>query len=549
MKKALIFKTLLYLLFLIPVACSRGEHPAGLEDGGDEGDDGTSDPVAILVSRSTGAGDEEWKTVFTPGCLFGIVVDGQEKYSNVQYKYLDDGGKLEAVEGKVYWESQVSEMQVGVYYPYRKDGNYATLQVFANQNGKTDGESNYYLSDALHVSEAVQRGNSLELSKFKHRTSKVVFTFTATDVNAVDIIDQQLVEGGLKGNTINSYKETARKWKACILPGQNELHLKVTKGNRIYDVSLSGNFWAGVQNTYLINSWKIDLSRGEISINDDDTYHIHQSVIGEMPHSIIISGSPVVKIYDLNIKANVSPIKITDGTATIIFGENKCSLICTGSYPGLQLSGENANVIIRGGGLFYAEGGGDGAGIGSAAGDVGGDITIKGGMITATSRGGGAGIGAGMANGMTSKKSKIGNITISGGAHVGAESHKGGAGIGTGYSVWMRSSCGDIDISESTIFATGKDPGFGIGAAAAIGCGASWKDKTSELSLCGKINIKLLKGQSIQEFLGDLVGSSDKVGLADADNGGDRGVCGNISWMNFDGSFAEIQTIWETMIL
>lgn len=531
MKKALIFKILLYLFFLIPLACSRGGQPTGLEDGEDEGDDGTSDPVAILVSRSTGTGGGEEETVFTPGCLFGMVVSGQAKYSNVQYKYPTTGTTLEAVAGTIYWESQVKSMKVDVYYPYREDGDYTTLRVLADQNGKTGEESNYYLSDALHASGTVEKGGNLKLSKFEHRASKVILLFNS-DVDEVNILNQRLATGGSANNTIKAYRESARKWKACIIPGQTGLKLAVTRNGKNYGVSLVGSFDAGAQNTYSIFFSDFDLSHESLNISDDREYHVSQSSASATGNSITISGSPTVYIKNLNISA-VTAINITSGTPTIIL-EGTNTLKSRDPYAGLQLSGESANVIIKGSGTLNATADGSapshisGAGIGSPRNGTCGNITIEGGTINAISGYCGAGIGAGAAEDIDSK---AGNITIRN-ATVTATGGAGGAGIGTAYSIQHTSRCGNIIITNSTITATaGGSVSPNWGMAAAIGCGTPW----GKSSICGNITITLKSGQTKEGFMSKLTGSADKVGYASPVEG-DKGTCGTITWKNSDGT-------------
>ena len=134
------------------------------------------------------------------------------------------------------------------------------------------------------------------------------------------------------------------------------------------------------------------------------------------------------------------------------------------SYPGIYVP-VNKTLIIQGSGSLDASSGMDsyahmfGAGIGGGSGSCG-NITIKGGNITAT--GGGAGIGSGYNQGT------CGDITISGGT-VTATGGYGAAGIGSG----EQGTCTTITISGGTVKATGGTDAAGIGSGTGTeGCGA-----------------------------------------------------------------------------
>jgi len=150
-----------------------------------------------------------------------------------------------------------------------------------------------------------------------------------------------------------------------------------------------------------------------------------------------------------------------DGSTTIILeGENKVKGFWE-DYPGIYVpSGET--LIIQGTGSLDASSNSSsslGAGIGSGSGGTCGNITIKGGTVTATGGYNAAGIGSG-------SYGTCENITISGGK-VTATGGKYGAGIGGG----NRGTCGAITISSGTVTATGGYYAAGIGSGGGANCG------------------------------------------------------------------------------
>ncbi|WP_449314793.1 YDG domain-containing protein [Rubneribacter sp.] len=211
-------------------------------------------------------------------------------------------------------------------------------------------------------------------------------------------------------------------------------------------------------------------------------------------------------------------LRIQSGDAVIeLDGRN---VLKSGSHRGgLQLGGsdgardDTGTLVVNDSnataGSLTAEGGDDGAGIGSggywgrsAAGSDGqnlssgslpagwkavGSITINGGTITAVGKRGGAGIGGGSLTsaGDIAINGGVVTATASGTARYDYNSHNveamGGAGIGSGagWGFWIRSgynrtatvTCGKIAISGGEVTATGSRMSPGIGGASCIGSG------------------------------------------------------------------------------
>lgn len=112
------------------------------------------------------------------------------------------------------------------YYPYRSDGAYSTAFVEADQSSS----DNYYKSDALAANGTIS--NSALGLRFAHRMAKVIFTFNE-DVTEVTILNQSLNTSAVTGSSsIKPYRESARKWKACIVPGQTQLKMNCKKAEQ-----------------------------------------------------------------------------------------------------------------------------------------------------------------------------------------------------------------------------------------------------------------------------------------------------------------------------
>ena len=153
--------------------------------------------------------------------------------------------------------------------------------------------------------------------------------------------------------------------------------------------------------------------------------------------------SGTVSIAD-NANITLSDVTITGGI--VCSGTAEITLVGTNSVTGasqkagIQVGGSGTTLTIKGNGSLTANGGKNSAGIGmSRAWDVdamGGDIVIESGNITATGNGMGAGIGTGVSYGNeTDNTATIGNITIKGGAVTaigGTNQYFPGSGIGKG---------------------------------------------------------------------------------------------------------------------
>ena len=150
------------------------------------------------------------------------------------------------------------------------------------------------------------------------------------------------------------------------------------------------------------------------------------------------------------------------GNATInLYGGsiNHCS---SNNYPGIQAGPQGKTLTIQGTGSLYVQGGSNAAGIGGGSGITCGNISLKGGAITACGGQYGAGIGSGQGG-------TCGNIEIVGG-EITATGGEGAAGIGSGSGI--NTVCGNIYLYGGIINACGRDGAAGIGSGSGGTCGS-----------------------------------------------------------------------------
>ena len=208
---------------------------------------------------------------------------------------------------------------------------------------------------------------------------------------------------------------------------------------------------------------KVTLKNVTINGVDDKNYK-WAGITCEGDAELILEGvNTVSEFYHDYPGIYIAPEKTLtiDGNGTL----NASSAYHAGIGGGYRLS--CGNIVINGGTINAA---GNSAGIGGGYNDdresviTCGDITINGGNVTAAAIGGssGSGIGSGYSYG--------GNITITGGTVI-ATSDCYSPGIGASVSMNGESSCGDIIISGGSVTATGGDNAAGIGTGNNAKCG------------------------------------------------------------------------------
>ena len=274
----------------------------------------------------------------------------------------------------------------------------------------------------------------------------------------------------------------------------------------------------------------VDLSTVTTATTIEDGYTVTGTLGANV--KITIADNATVTLNNVSINADDvwkdgSSAGITClGDATInLEGTNNKVKGFGASYPGIYVP-VNKTLIIQGSGSLDASSGMDsyahmfGAGIGGGGSGSCGNITIKGGNITAT--GGGAGIGSGYNQGT------CGDITISGGT-VSATGGKGAAGIGSGY----QGNCGDILISGGTVSATGGTDAAGIGSGTGTeGCGAITISGGTVTATGGENAAGI--GSGYEGSCGDITISGGTVTATGGNGGagigtGDGGSCGDIT--------------------
>ena len=266
----------------------------------------------------------------------------------------------------------------------------------------------------------------------------------------------------------------------------------------------------------------ITLGSEAVSISDNGTYLLTGTGTG----AVTINGSPTVTLQDVTLTAsNSAPLLITGGNPTIII-KGTTKLETTADYcGGIELRGENTNVIIEGDGKLEIKTKNEAAGIGSGrqAGKICGNISIK--DITAEiTSSAGAGIG-------TAKEGSCGNITIEN-AKIKITAGDWAAAIGIGYiDNWFKSKCGNIEIIKSDLDLTvSSNDNYDQ---AVIGCTASQYSGGT----CGTVTITLMENQTKDDFLSKLHvpnNNSKKIGQGYA-FGKYVGNIGTITWKDADG--------------
>lgn len=242
-------------LLLCVAVCSCQDDPATVEE--DDGGGGSE----VMFALSTRAGGDEVETTFAEGTAIGIVRQGigavNVNANNYLYTYADGIFHAAPDRDKILWDKNVTNIAVEAFYPYNNSG-YETLSVNADQsNTDAGGQSNYFLSDALHAKGSVAtRKDSIELT-FHHVMSKLVLNITKfnTDeaIRTVTLGDNDLplsasftykdngsVDGVSSRGTANASITTcpdaakldadafnSSKWRAIIIPQENA-KIKVT---------------------------------------------------------------------------------------------------------------------------------------------------------------------------------------------------------------------------------------------------------------------------------------------------------------------------------
>lgn len=275
----------------------------------------------------------------------------------------------------------------------------------------------------------------------------------------------------------------------------------------------------------------ITLGSEAVSISDNGKYFLTGTGSG----AVTINGSPTVTLQDVTLTAsNSAPLLITGGNPTIII-KGTTKLEATADYcGGIELRGQNTNVIIEGDGKLEIKTKSEAAGIGSGRQQdnmICGDIYIK--DITAEiTSSAGAGIG-------TAKEGSCGNIKIEN-AKIKIAAGGWAAAIGIGYlGYWSESKCGNIEITKSNLNLTVSSNGIGY-YQAAIGCTSSQYGGGT----CGNVTITLMENQTKDSFLNKLSvpnESGKKIGQGYAF---DKyvGKIGTITWKDANGNVIETES-------
>lgn len=280
---------------------------------------------------------------------------------------------------------------------------------------------------------------------------------------------------------------------------------KMTQGVRVRLAGLTGDYTAqdgDVLTGTLGSNVKISIADGatvtlkDVNINGSGTWTSgnYAGITCAGDATITLEGTNTVKGFYIDNPG----IYVPEDNTLIIQGSG--SLEATGRVDGAGIGGgyegNCGNITIRGGVVTAVSVEGNAAGIGTGYLGKCGDITISGGTVTATGGKWAAGIGCGGGN------SECGNILISGGT-VTATGGSDAAGIGGGYAgADCSNSCGDITITSGVIHVTATMGGSNeenstgpesIGAGGY--CNGEWDDELEEILsygviICGDVTIE-----------------------------------------------------------
>jgi hypothetical protein len=182
-----------------------------------------------------------------------------------------------------------------------------------------------------------------------------------------------------------------------------------------------------------------DLRDGSITANDGDIIY-QRANTSAIDKTITIPDGYTVTLAGVNISATGSAGIICSGDATINLEGANSVTTSANEYPAIQVGPTGKTLTIQGTGSINAQGGMEGAGIGSGYREGCGNIIINSGSVTATGGIRAAGIGCGY---RLSTNTSCGNITICGGSIM-ATGGQNAAAIGSGQ--W--GICGNITITD-----------------------------------------------------------------------------------------------------
>lgn len=277
-----------------------------------------------------------------------------------------------------------------------------------------------------------------------------------------------------------------------------DLSLTATVGDDTYTYSKSGVTFTNskfydiaVKMAHTPKTYNLAEATGDVTLRDGDT------ATGEMTgHTLYIADGATVTLSGASVTGSDNGAIRCEGNATILLAdgtENTAKAKAYRSYSAVHWpSGKTLTISggTAGTGTLIADGtSADGAGIGGGAGHPCGDLSITGGVITATGGYQSAGIGA-------VSEGSCGKITISGG-NVTATSSDHGAGIGAA-ATSGDSNCGDILISGGTVTATGSSHSAGIGYAGGFSASSVTitGDITSVTATRGSSNARCISNSS-----------------------------------------------------
>lgn len=425
-------------------------------------------PLTFTATKDDGAantraaGKDAWSVGDEIGARIGTGTKGSYRIKST------DGSQMKNID-PVYWLN-TSPTTVTAWYPKDSKNNVPL-------NNQSGGFANIDFLKAEAKNCSYSTSTTLN---FKYLLAKVKIKLKTTN-STTNLDDAQVSlwgntmcsysEGVITGNGTNSYLPTYKEgngpdatYEALLVPLQmNETRFIriLLKNEKEYYYTTAVTLTAG--NLYV---YEITVNDGPVVVDlakiTGDTYTakwdciINGDANTQLAKNIVIKDGVTVTINNVNIKPNKYTHAISGEGNAILVLEGENTVEGNGGY----MAGVHAAtcITIKGSGKLTATGGECAPGIGGGKYASCGDIIIEDGTIIATATGGGypaAGIGC-----------ECGNITIRGG-NITAAGADDCPGIGSGYS----SCCKNIIILGGTVTAIKERQGtVSIGASPYGGC-------------------------------------------------------------------------------
>lgn len=427
-------------------------------------------------------------------------------------------------------------------------GNVLTLKFCSPSYSSQDGTLEYiaancdYATATVTVTSVGDGKISTDNANFQNQQAIVKFTLQKmADNNDLDVT-QLVVNDGTSAYTVTPASATNELFVAIPATGNVNLSSPIDDAITYFYKKTGANLTAG---KYYEIGVKMRREVNLANVTENITLQNGDSVIGTLGADVEISiaDGATVTFSGANINNNsksksASCAGITClGNATINLTGGFINNINSSSdgHPSIQAGPQGNTLTIQGTGSLNVQGGSNAAGIGGGSGITCGNISLKGGAITACGGQYGAGIGSGQGG-------TCGNIEIVGG-EITATGGEGAAGIGSGSGI--NTVCGNIYLYGGIINACGGNGAAGIGSGSGGTC-SSIEIEGGTITAQGGSNAAGI-GSGQNGHCGNVEiegGSINATGGEGAGNigAGEGGECGTVTLHPINGLFSVSST-------